>query len=41
MSTWGLNPEDEMSDQWQMPIPNIGDLVLFSTDYRTFSATRP
>lgn len=26
-----------MSDQWQMPIPQIGDVVLFSTDYRTFS----
>lgn len=26
-----------MSDQWQMPTPNVGDLVLFSTDYRNFS----
>jgi hypothetical protein len=36
MSTWGLK-EIEMSDQWTMPIPQIGDLVLFSTDCRTFS----
>lgn len=26
-----------MSERWTMPIPNIGDVVLFSTDYRGFS----
>jgi G:T-mismatch repair DNA endonuclease (very short patch repair protein) len=26
-----------MSSKWQMPRPNMGDVVLFSTDHVTFS----
>lgn len=27
-----------MTDSWKMPIPSIGDTVLFSTDCHTFSS---
>lgn len=26
-----------MTTDWKMPVPQIGDVVLFSKDYRTFS----
>ena len=27
-----------MTSEWRMPVPQIGDMVLFSTDFRTFSS---
>lgn len=34
---WGRKEDAMSSTEYQMPLPNLGDTVLFSTDFHNFS----
>lgn len=37
MYSWGQMEDAAVTTEWKMPQPKIGDIVLFSKDYQTFS----